>query len=203
MRAAAPDRRPAAASGRPPRQLDHEAGTTAGPVLHPDPPVVGGDLLGDEGQAEADAAPHVPASTRPAAEAVEDALPVLRRDEGWALRAYKDTLGNLTIGCGHNLAVPITNTAVLQILRDDVDTVREQLEHYRWFCGLDTVRQGALINLGFMGVAKILGFTRMIDALWREDWTAAARELLDSTYAQQVGARARRLAAQLETGEWQ
>ena len=132
----------------------------------------------------------------------ERLVPILRRDEGWALRPYTDTRGHLTIGCGHNLDVPITNAAVLQILRDDVAAVREQLERYRWFLNLDTVRQGALINAGFMGVAKLLGFRRMIDALDRGDWQAASVELLDSDYARQVGQRAHRLAAQLATGEW-
>lgn len=130
-------------------------------------------------------------------------VPVLRRDEGWALRAYTDTRGHLTIGCGHNLEQPISNAAVLQILRDDVAAIREQLERYRWFCNLDTVRQGALINAGFMGVGTLLGFRRMIDALERGEYPRAALELLDSDYAQQVGARARRLAVQLESGEWQ
>jgi len=129
-------------------------------------------------------------------------VPILRRDEGWALMAYRDSKGLLTIGCGHNLAVPITNAAVLQILRDDVAAVRAQLERFRWYCDLDTVRQGALINLGFAGIGTLLGFRRMIDALLRADYPAAAREVLDSDYAAQVGARAQRLAAQLETGEW-
>ena len=83
-----------------------------------------------------------------------------------------------------------------------VRPVREQLEHYRWFLNLDTVRQGAIINAGFMGVATLLGFRRMIDALDRGDWQAASVELLDSDYARQVGQRAQRLAAQLATGEW-
>ena len=132
----------------------------------------------------------------------ERMLPILRRDEGWALLPYRDTMGHWTIGCGHNLDVPLTNAAVRQILRDDFDAVRSQLERFRWFTNLDTVRQGVMINMGFMGVGKLLGFRRMIDACHREDWAEAARQLLDSEYARQVGARATRLAQQLETGEW-
>ncbi|HSE02879.1 MAG TPA: lysozyme [Methylomirabilota bacterium] len=130
-------------------------------------------------------------------------LPQLRRDEGWTLLPYRDSLGILTIGCGHNLSVPISNAAVLQILKDDFTAVREQLERFHWFLNLDTVRQGALINMGFMGVGKLLGFRNMIEALGRQDWEAAATEMLDSLWARQVGQRAQRLALQMRSGEWQ
>lgn len=129
-------------------------------------------------------------------------VPVLRRDEGWALLPYKDSLGILTIGCGHNLSVPITNAAVTQILRDDVDAVRDALWHYHWFTNLDTVRQGVLINVGFMGVGKLLAFRQMIGALERQDYEAAADEMLDSMWAKQVGDRAVRQAEQMRRGEW-
>ena len=78
----------------------------------------------------------------------ERMLPILRRDEGWALTAYRDSLGILTIGCGHNLSVPITNAAVRQILRDDFDAVREQLERFRWFTNLDTVNHNNYAGIG-------------------------------------------------------
>src|SRR5579884_2675807 len=46
--------------GRIDRYFDHETGARRAGALHPDPPVVEPDVLGDEGQAEADAATAPP-----------------------------------------------------------------------------------------------------------------------------------------------
>ena len=61
--------------------------------------------------------------------------------------------------------------------------------------------QRVLINMCFnMGIDRLLGFQRMIVAIIAERWDEAAREMLDSTWAHQVGARADRLARMMETG---
>jgi lysozyme len=128
----------------------------------------------------------------------------LRRDEGWRLVPYEDNLGGWTIGCGHNLDRPISNAAVMQILHDDIDAVRDALGHFPWFSNLDPVRQGVLINMGFnLGINGLLGFRQMIAALVREDWEEAALQMLDSLWAGQVGQRAVRLASQMRIGIWQ
>ena len=43
---------------------------------------------------------------------------------------------------------------------------------------------------------------KMLAALQAQEWDTAARELLDSKYATQVGERATRLAQQLITDTW-
>jgi len=45
------------------------------------------------------------------------------------------------------------------------------------------------------------GFVQMIRAVESEDWNAAAGEMMDSTWARQVGLRARELSHQMRTGE--
>ena len=71
----------------------------------------------------------------------------------------------------------------------------------RCFDALDPVRQRALINLTFnIGIEAVLGFHKMLSALIQQDYETAAKELLFSRYAVQVGARATRLAHMLRTG---
>ena len=133
----------------------------------------------------------------------------LRRDEGVRSTLYRDELGNATVGVGHNLSTPLSDRSIQVILEDDVAAIKSALDAAcPWATSLDDSRYGALLNLAFnMGVggvhAGLLGFPRMLRAIQAQDWDTAARELLDSRYARQVGDRATRLAAQLQTGIWQ
>lgn len=128
----------------------------------------------------------------------------LRRDEGFRLKPYRDTVGKLTIGSGRNLDdVGLFPDEVALMLDNDIRSRQESLGRFDWFMALDEARQGALINVAFMGIPRLLAFTKMIQALEVHDYERAAAELLDSKYAGQVGQRAERLARQLITGEWQ
>jgi len=51
-----------------------------------------------------------------------------------------------------------------------------------------------------MGVRGVMTFKRMLRALVRCDYEEAAREMLDSRWAQQVGERARELAEIMKEG---
>lgn len=129
----------------------------------------------------------------------------LRRDEGVRSTLYRDELGFATVGVGHNLSTPLSDHSIQTILEDDVAAVKTELDtSLPWAASLDDARYGALLNLSFnMGVVGLFGFSRMLRAIQAQDWDVAARELLDSRYARQVGDRATRLAAQLQTGVWQ
>ena len=53
--------------------------------------------------------------------------------------------------------------------------------------------QEALGDMSFnLGLPRLAGFKRMLAAIRRSDWNDAARELMDSRYANQVSNRARR-----------
>lgn len=123
----------------------------------------------------------------------------LRRDEGWAKVAYQDSVGVWTVGCGHNLRVPITNVAINQILTDDLAVAEEAVDRLgTWVQGLSEYRRGVLVNMAFnLGGAGLYKFRLMLAACQRGDFEDAAREMLDSKWARQVGARAERLAKQM------
>lgn len=129
----------------------------------------------------------------------------LVRHEGEKLKAYIDTVGKLTIGCGRNLEdTGISHDEAQYLLSNDIDVrVRALFRAYpAWFPQLDAVRQSALVNMAFMGIAKLAEFTKMLAALEQEDYDTAAEEMLRSKWARQVGARARELSLQIRTGEW-
>ena len=131
----------------------------------------------------------------------------LIRHEGRKLKPYPDPLHPelITIGVGRNLtANGISADECDLMLENDVAARYEALNAYPWFTALDEVRQAALVDMAFMGVAKLLGFRRMIAALTLGNWEQAALEMHDSNWAKQVQPeRVQHLQAQMRTGQWQ
>lgn len=133
----------------------------------------------------------------------------LRRDEGEVLSAYKDHLGYLTIGIGRLIdkrkGGGITSEEAAYLLSNDIDRVeREVSAKLPWYEKLNEARKGALLNMAFqMGVPGLLGFTRSLASIRDERWADAEYQLLQSTWAIQTPDRAKRVAHQIATGEWQ
>ena len=125
--------------------------------------------------------------------------------EGMKLKPYKDTVGKLTIGVGRNLDdCGISEDEALMLLDHDLTNVEVALTKYDWYVALDDVRQGVLIELAFnVGLAKALAFKKMIAALYVKDYAGAANELLDSSWANQVGtSRSDNMASRLLRGAY-
>jgi lysozyme len=140
---------------------------------------------------------------------VMDILSQLMRDEGVRLAPYHDHLGYLTIGVGRLIDPArgggITQEEALYLLRNDVASRERRLaEAYPWFQGLSEARRGALVNMAFqLGASGLARFPRMLACLRDERWAEAETHALDSEWARQTPARAKRVARQLATGEWQ
>jgi len=136
---------------------------------------------------------------------METLIERIKRHEGLRLRPYRDSLGNASIGYGHYLRIPISKTAALTILQNDVTYA--WLEGYNLPAavlsadGLTEKRKEVLVemifNLGFHGV---LGFKRMLKAIEQEDFDLVAKEMLDSRWAEQVKSRAIELADMMRKG---
>jgi len=129
----------------------------------------------------------------------------LSRDEGCRLKPYKDTVQKLTIGIGRNLDdVGISLEEAHYLLENDVQRAKNNCTaNFSFFKNLSDARQGVMVNLCFnMGAGALNKFPRFLGAMERGEWENAARELLDSRYATQVGDRAKRLAKQIVTDEW-
>lgn len=130
----------------------------------------------------------------------------LVRDEGLRLKPYRDTVGKLTIGVGRNLSdVGISRDEALLLLANDISRAESELaEHLPWTSKLDDARLGVLIAMAFnLGIGGLLAFKDALGHIKTAEYDLAAKALLQSKWAVQVGGRAERLAEQLRTGQWQ
>lgn len=123
--------------------------------------------------------------------------------EGLRTSAYQDSVGVWTIGYGTNLQeLTISEAQAETWLVKKLEQAEDECWRFSWFAGLNAVRQRAIVELIYnLGLTRFRGFTRMLAALVRRDYVTAAAELLDSTWAGQVGpTRAHRLAEMIRTG---
>ena len=145
----------------------------------------------------------------------EQLLTQLQFEEGRRNEAYMCPAGHRTIGIGHNLDVlpeyhgsPIpdrlSDAEIDAIFTDDVYRAANTLTStWKPFGRLSPARRDALVNMAFqMGAAGVLRFVQMLAFLERGMWSEAAKAALNSEWAKQTPERARRVAHQLQTGEY-
>ena len=136
----------------------------------------------------------------------------LRFDEGVRYVPYRDTKDIPTVGVGHNLQAsplpagwtyPITDAQVDTLLQSDLANVYSDLNRdLPWWTDLNDVRQRVICNMMFnLGSNKLLGFKNTLAAMRQGAYADAARGMLNSAWASQVGARAQRLAQMMRSGE--
>jgi lysozyme len=131
---------------------------------------------------------------------VSRAIQQIQQDEGLVLHAYQDHLGFWTIGHGRLVdqrrGGGISQTEAMMLLRNDVDRVLAQIrQRAPAFDSLPEHAREALTNMAFqLGVDGLLRFKRMWAAIEKRDFAAARDHALDSKWAQQTPARARRVA---------
>lgn len=143
--------------------------------------------------------------------------------EGLRLTAYPCPTGHVTVGWGHNLearpvpGIPCRIGATITreqadrlLIADLLDARADMLRRWPWAEHLDAPRQAVLWDMVFnMGVGRVGGFRDALHAMRTGDYPRAAREMLDSRWAVQVGDgpggtfdRAEKLARQMVSGEW-
>lgn len=125
----------------------------------------------------------------------------LIRDEGWRPHAYQDHLGYWTIGYGFlvdarrggGLPQHVADKWLHSIISRKMDELDTRIP---WWRQQPEEVQRALANMAYqLGVNGLLNFRRMLAALERGDRDEAARQALDSKWAQQTPSRARRVVA--------
>ena len=133
---------------------------------------------------------------------VESLRQDLIRDEGLMLMPYHCTANKLTIGVGRNIQDRgISRAEALYLLDNDIGDIAAWLDRdVPWWRTQSEARQRAMINMGMMGVARLLEFKRMLAAWKAGDYETAAAEALNSKWAAQVGQRAHRVAALIRRG---
>ena len=125
-------------------------------------------------------------------------------DEGRKKRMYLDTVGKWTVGVGRNISDrDFSDDEIDLMLSNDIELVERQLDiHLPWWRKMNDARQNVLVNMGFMGIGKLLGFKNTLAAMLSGRFDDAAKGMLDSLWARQVGDRAKRLAEVMRTGEF-
>lgn len=157
-----------------------------------------------------------------------DIFGMLRIDEGYDSKIYKDTEGFWTIGIGHLLTRDpsldvakreldklvgrpcngqITKAEAEAIFAKDVDKATRGILGNATlkpvYDVLDGVRRAALINMVFqMGVGGVAGFPASMRLLKSQQWEAAAKELANSKWYRQTPNRAKRVIETFRTGTW-
>jgi len=126
----------------------------------------------------------------------------IKKHEGYSAKPYRDTVGKLTIGWGHNLDdLGITVDEAEFILSNDIKRCETQLAKCTWYTSQPQNVKDALLNMCFnIGITRLLGFKRMIAALIVKDYTKASIEALDSKWATQVHGRAKDIALMIRQG---
>jgi len=130
----------------------------------------------------------------------------IKRHEGFRDRVYLDSEGKPTCGWGHCLWVgskvpsEACEAFFKQDLADAVSSFRTIPPVYRR--RLNPARARIITEMIYnMNVAKVLQFRRMWEAIEKGDFELSAQEMLQSTWAKQVGQRAVELAEIMRTGK--
>lgn len=147
----------------------------------------------------------------------------LIENEGFETKVYKDSLGIPTIGVGYNLnqrnaanhmaslglnyndvrngKVKLTKGQVRQLLEITVGMLENVVtKQYPLFGTFSITRQIVLLDLAFnVGATRLAGFKNFNNYVNKGMWLEASIELLDSSYAIQVGARAARNSKAIAT----
>lgn len=134
----------------------------------------------------------------------------LKGDEGVKPCVYNDHLGYATIGVGR-LVDPRKAGAGLRpfevdfLLQNDIDDrIREVTKRFPWAANLDDARLGVLLNMSFqLGVDGLAGFVNTLELVRLGKYSEASTAMLQSKWAGQTPERAKRLAKQMLTGQWQ
>jgi len=121
----------------------------------------------------------------------------IKKHEGFRKRMYRDSVDVPTIGYGFNLnQIELPKPVAELWLSFEIQNHINELEKYHWFNHLDEIRKDVLIDMHYnLGHSRFMEFKSMIKALKNKEYDVAAREMLDSKWADQVGTRAAELAS--------
>jgi lysozyme len=132
---------------------------------------------------------------------MQDIKDWVKNCEGLKLHMYQDTTDHPTIGWGRNLDNGLSIDEAQLLFDNDFNRTVKELESQDWYNRQPVTVKNALINMNFnLGISKLLEFKNMITALKQGEYANAAREALNSLWAEQVGQRAKDVAVMISEG---
>lgn len=132
---------------------------------------------------------------------------MLRNHEGLVMHAYQDSLGYWTIGVGRLIdqrkGGGISIAEAMFMLDNDIKKVEDDLDvHIPWWRTMDETRQLVIADMCFnLGIGNLLDFKNTLAAMKDGRYDDAAKGMLDSKWAGQVGKRATHLAEMMRDGK--
>jgi len=133
---------------------------------------------------------------------------MLKRHEGVRSHAYKCSENMITVGVGRNLdengGIGLSDDEIEYLLMNDIERCDAELRAaYDWYENLKKPRRDAMINMCFnLGLTRLRGFVKALEAMSREQYDVAADEFMDSRWAEQVGDRAVEVTELIRSGEY-
>jgi lysozyme len=131
----------------------------------------------------------------------------LELEEGRKPYAYQDHLGYWTIGIGRLIdkrkGGRLTDAEIDMLLANDIREKIAEIEDWpAWQAVKDNpCRATALLSMAFqMGANGLAGFQNSLRLVADKQWQAAAQNMLQSKWAKQTPARAKRVTQMLATG---
>jgi lysozyme len=128
----------------------------------------------------------------------------IKKEEGFRMEVYKDTLGFKTGGYGHKMMyddiTPLDKAGWEVFFEKDFDRAVTGSEDILKLCpDIHQTARHLVVEMCFqMGAFGVSKFKGMIKALQDEDYKLAAVEMLDSRWAKQTPNRANRMAQRME-----
>jgi lysozyme len=139
---------------------------------------------------------------------MENLIRQLVSEEGEVLHAYEDHLGFVTIGVGRLIdkrkGGGISKEESRYLLANDVKKYTDLVSNsIPFYSQLNEARQAVLVGMAFqMGIGGLMKFKNTLKAIEAGRYKEAGNNMLNSLWARQTPARARRMARQMEFGEW-
>ena len=128
----------------------------------------------------------------------------IEQHEGKRKFPYKDQFDNITIGIGRNLSgAGLSNDEILYLYGNDVqNAIHDAYKVFgEYFNTLSDARQEVLIEMIFqLGINRFRKFKETIEYIKSGEHEAASREMMNSTWAQQVPKRASELSKLYKKG---
>lgn len=126
----------------------------------------------------------------------------IKIEEGFRSEQYNDHLGFATIG--YRTKIPITEKEAELLLNHRLERMKNEFQD-RLRCDFGKLPElsaegwDVLYHMAYqLGVPRLLGFKKMIGAVYAEDYETASKEMLDSLWAKQTPSRAKRLSAEMK-----
>ena len=126
----------------------------------------------------------------------------IKAHEGRRFKPYQCSEGRWTVGYGRNMdAVPFSQDEIDLMFDNDLRRARDGAETFFVYSQLNQVRRDILVEMIFqLGIGGVSKFKKFLAAALREDWSYAAKEMLDSQWFRQTPGRAKELSETFEAG---